>query len=114
VQGNKKELEDLKGKLEAILSTVEKYREHDGLRALSHRIEIFCESVAFSHPFLSCLYPSMLCSAVTHELNSVKEMQNHSLFARTAEGTKDADTILKAFRNISSLCDRFQVSFSSY
>jgi hypothetical protein len=115
VQGNKKELEDLKAKLEAILSIVEKYKEHDGLCALSHRIEIFCESVAFSCPLLSCLYPSMLCSAVTHELDSVKEMQNHSLFSRTAEGTKDADTILKAFRNISNLCERFQVGFfSSY
>jgi hypothetical protein len=114
VQGNKKELEDLKAKLEAILSIVEKYREHDGLHALSHRIGNFCESVAFSRAFLSCLYPSILCSDVTRELNSVKEMQNRPLFARTAEGTKDADTILKAFRNISSLCDRFQVSFSGY
>jgi len=45
---NKKELEDLKAKLEAILSIVKKYQKHDGVRALSHRIEIFCTSVAFS------------------------------------------------------------------
>jgi hypothetical protein len=45
---NKKELEDLKAKLEAILSIVKKYQKNDGLRALGHRIEIFCTSVAFS------------------------------------------------------------------
>jgi hypothetical protein len=52
--GNKKELEDLKAKLEVILSIVKKYREqeHNGSRALSYRIEMFCTSVAFSCPFL--------------------------------------------------------------
>jgi hypothetical protein len=55
----------------------------------------------------------MLSSAIDRQLKSVEEMQKHSLLARGAEGTKDADTIMKAFRNISSLCDVFQVSFLS-
>jgi hypothetical protein len=45
---NKKELEDLKAKLEAILSIVEKYKEHGGLGAINHRIENFCQCVASS------------------------------------------------------------------
>ena len=46
---NKKELEDLTTKLEAILSIVKKYQEHDrSLRALDSRINLFCTSVAFS------------------------------------------------------------------
>jgi hypothetical protein len=114
VQENKEELEDLKEKLEAILSIVKEYRKHKGLHALKHRIDIFCKSVAFSCPFLSCLYPSMLCRAVTHQLESVKEMQMRSLVTRAAESTKDAEKILKAFQDISSLCDRFQVSFPGY
>jgi hypothetical protein len=43
---NKKELEDFKAKLEAILSIVEKYKEHGGLGAINHRIENFCQCVA--------------------------------------------------------------------
>ena len=46
VLGNKKELEDLKAKLEAILSIVEKYKEHGGLGVINHRIENFCQCVA--------------------------------------------------------------------
>jgi len=87
---NKKELEDLKARLEAILSIVKKYQKHDGLRVLGHRIEIFC-------------------TAITIQLKSIEEMQKHSLLARGAEGMKDADTILKAIRNINSLCDVFQI-----
>jgi hypothetical protein len=45
---NKKELEDLKAKLEAILSIVKQYQKQDSLHALGNRIEIFCTSVAFS------------------------------------------------------------------
>ena len=41
-------------------------------------------------------------------------MYGKSLWTRTLEGTKDADTVLKVFRNISSLCDVFQVSFSHH
>jgi hypothetical protein len=52
---NKKELEDLKAKLEAILLIVKKYQKHDGLRALGHRIELFCASVAF-HVFFCHVY----------------------------------------------------------
>ena len=49
VLGNKKELEDLKAKLEAILSIVGKYKEHGGLSAINHRIENFCRCVASSY-----------------------------------------------------------------
>jgi hypothetical protein len=45
VMENKKELEDLKAKLEAILSIVEKYKKHGGLRAINNRIENFCQCV---------------------------------------------------------------------
>jgi len=48
VLDNKKELEDLKAKLEAILSIVKQYWKHDSLHALRNRLEIFCKSVAFS------------------------------------------------------------------
>jgi hypothetical protein len=47
------------------------------------------------------------------QMNEVQELEKHSLATRTAEGTKDADKILKALRNINSLCDVFQVSFSA-
>jgi hypothetical protein len=53
----------------------------------------------------------MFRSAITTQLKSIEDVQNHSLPARVAEGTKDADTILKAIRNINSLCDVFQVGF---
>ncbi|KAF8817122.1 hypothetical protein BYT27DRAFT_6945768 [Phlegmacium glaucopus] len=90
VSDNKKELEDLKAKLEAIISIVKKYQKHNSLRVLDHRIENFCQAIAL-------------------QLKAVEELQDHSLLTRAAEGTKDADTILKAFRNISSLCDVFQI-----
>ena len=53
---NKKELEDLKAKLEAILSIVKKYQKHDSLRTLAYRTEIFCMSVAFSWFFFCHVY----------------------------------------------------------
>jgi len=56
----------------------------------------------------------MLSRAVALQLKEVEELQDHSLLTRVAEGTKDANSILKAVRNISSLCDVFQVSFSNY
>ena len=108
---NKKELEDLKSKLEAIRSIVEHYKKQDCLHTLRNRIERFCELVAFSCFFLSWLYLSMFCSAITRQLESIEDMQKHRLWARVAEGTKDANTILKAIRNINSLCDVFQVGF---
>ena len=47
-------------------------------------------------------------------MNAVKKLYGNSLWTRTLQGTKDADTLLKTFRNISSLCDVFQVSFSHH
>ena len=105
---NKKELEDLKAKLEAILSIVKQYQKQDSLHALRNRIEIFCMFVACS---CSCLYLSMFCSAVTTQLKLIEDMQKHIFLVRGAEVAKDADTILKAIRNINSLCDVFQVGF---
>jgi hypothetical protein len=49
VSENKKELEDLKTKLEAILSIVEKYKRHGGLGVINQRIESFCQCVASSY-----------------------------------------------------------------
>jgi hypothetical protein len=43
VSANRKDLEGLHGKLEAILSIVRKYKDHGGLRGLDHRIEMFTE-----------------------------------------------------------------------
>jgi hypothetical protein len=45
---NKQELEDLKVKLEAILSIVEKYKRHGSLAVINQRIENFCQCVASS------------------------------------------------------------------
>jgi len=53
----------------------------------------------------------MFCSAITRHLESIEDMQKNSLPARAVEGAKDADMILKAIRNINSLCDVFQVGF---
>jgi hypothetical protein len=48
VLDNKKELEDLKVKLEAIFSIVKQYQKHNSFHTLRNRIEVFCKSVAFS------------------------------------------------------------------
>ena len=45
-------------------------------------------------------------------MDAVEKLYGKSLWTRTFESTKDADTVLKVFRNISSLCDVFQVGFS--
>ena len=42
VSANKMDLEQLRVKLQSILSIIGKYRENDGLRALDHRVEKFC------------------------------------------------------------------------
>ena len=55
--------------------------------------------------------PPKLPRAIDLEIDAVQALHGKSLWIRTLEGTKDADTVLKAFRNISSLCDIFQVSF---
>ena len=39
------ELEDLREKLLAITAIVQSYKKQNGLRALDHRIKIFCECV---------------------------------------------------------------------
>jgi hypothetical protein len=108
----KKDLEDLKAKLEAIRSILQQYQKHDSLHALRNRIEIFCRSVAFPcFFFLPRLYSLIFCSAITTQLNSIEDMQKNSPLAPGAEGAKGADTMLKAMRNINSLCDAFQVGF---
>ncbi|KAG5637284.1 hypothetical protein H0H81_005079 [Sphagnurus paluster] len=90
VSGNKKDLEDLKAKLESITMIVKGYQKHNGLHAIEHRISNFCY-------------------AITLQLNAVQELADHSLLSRTAQGKKDADTIMKAVQNISTLCDVFQM-----
>jgi len=87
---NKKEFDVLHAKLQAILSIVEKYKKHHGLGALNHRIDQFCD-------------------AITLQINEVKKLQSNNLATRAARSAKDSDTILKAFRNISNLCDVFQI-----
>jgi hypothetical protein len=53
-----------------------------------------------------------LLRAIDLQIDAVEKLFGNSLWTRTLEGTKDADTVLKVFRNVSSLCDVFQVSFS--
>ena len=111
VLDNEKEIKDLKAKVKAILSIVKQYQKHDSLQALGNCLEIFCKSIAF-HAFLCNVYiHQMFCSAITTQLKSIEDMQKHPLLDREAKGTKDADKILKAFRNIDSLCEVFQVGF---
>ena len=63
-------------------------------------------SILCSH----ALYLPMVPRAIVLQLRVVEKLHDNTLWIRTAESTKDADTILKAFRNISSLCEVFQVS----
>ena len=51
--------------------------------------------------------------AIVLQLNVVEKLHNNSLWMRIVEGTRDFDMILKAFRNVSSLCEVFQVSLSN-
>jgi len=55
-----------------------------------------------------------LSRAITLQMNIIEKLHDNPLWARTIESTKDADTIMKVFRNVSSLCEVFQVSFSNY
>ena len=110
VLANKQEFEALQAKLEAIKSIVETYQKHDGLGALNHRIDRFCECVGS----LSWFYVYVILNAsraITFQKNTVEKLHNNNLLTRAAQSTKDSDTILKAFRNVSSLCDIFQVGF---
>ena len=111
MSGNKAELEDLKAKLVAITAIVQNYKRHDILPALNHRIKTFCEYAEF---FVLCLHSLTLSRAITFQMNIIEKLHDNPLWMRTMENTKDADTILKVFRNISSLCEVFQVSFSDY
>ena len=42
ISANRTDLEQLRLKLQSILSIINKYRENDGLRALDYRVEKFC------------------------------------------------------------------------
>jgi hypothetical protein len=55
----------------------------------------------------------MLPSAIIVQLQMVEVLQEQPILTQAASAQKDANTILKALRNIISLCDIFQVSFSS-
>ena len=99
-------------KLHSILSIISKYRENDGLSALDYRVGKFCLYVVY----LFCRCPTCLTllnpRAIELQIDTIEKLYGKSLWTRTLEGTKDADMILKVFRNISSLCDVFQVRFS--
>ena len=112
VSSNRTDLEQLGVKLQSILSIISKYRENGGLRALDYRVEKFCLYECLF--FCPCLFDAPESRAINLEIDAVEKLYGNSLWTRTLEGTKDADTVLKAFRNISSLCDVFQVSFSHH
>jgi len=111
VSGNKTELEDLKAKLVTITAIVQSYKKQNGLRALDHRITMFCECVGSSFILVIILHLPIIYRAIVLQLNMVEKLHDNPLWIRTVESTNDFDTILKAFRNISSLCEVFQVSF---
>jgi hypothetical protein len=110
VSTNKDQLKELEVKLTAILEIVKKYQQHDGIDALQHRIKTFCQCVGFSA--LSCLCDAHHCfpSAIELQVDTIRHLQNRSAGYRIAEGTEDADKIVKAFRTMWILCDVFQVS----
>ncbi|KAF5324287.1 hypothetical protein D9619_011432 [Psilocybe cf. subviscida] len=89
---NKQDLDDLKVKLGAILSIVEKYKNSGGLDAVTRRIEDFTK-------------------AVSVQLNTVQMLQDseQSTWTRVAFTRKDANAIVKVLRNINSLCDVLQL-----
>ncbi|THU76038.1 hypothetical protein K435DRAFT_879809, partial [Dendrothele bispora CBS 962.96] len=87
---NQEELQELQVKLNAIKSIVEKYK-NDGMKnVIYHRIETFCD-------------------AIVAQANTVEELLNRQLLQRTAEVSTDTDKIKKAFKNMSILCDVFQM-----
>ena len=107
-----KEIENRKAKVKAILLiAVKQYQKHGSLHALRNRLEIFSKSVAFHGFFCNVYIHQMFCSAITTQLKSIEDIQKHALLAREAQGTKDADKIMKAIRNIDSLCYVFKVGF---
>ena len=54
----------------------------------------------------------ILYRAIAIQTESVRSLQSHSVLTRIAEGSKDADMVLKTIRNINNLCNIFQVSLS--
>ena len=112
VSANRTDLEQLRVKLQSILSIISSYRDNGGLRALDYRVEKFCVYVfVLSMPvWLSWI----ILRAINLQIDAVEKLLGNSLWTRTLEDTKDADAVLKVFRNISRLCDVFQVSFSHH
>jgi len=53
----------------------------------------------------------MISRAIIIQMNQAEELLNNPLWMRAGQSGKDADMILKVFRDISSLCEVFQVSF---
>ncbi|THU82207.1 hypothetical protein K435DRAFT_872546, partial [Dendrothele bispora CBS 962.96] len=90
VSTNQEELQELEIKLNAIKSIVEKYK-NDGMKnVIYHRIETFCD-------------------AIVAQANTVEELLSRQLLQRIVEASPDADKIKKAFKNMSVLCDVFQM-----
>ena len=110
VSANRTDLKQLGVKLQSILLIISRYRENGGLRTLDYRIEKFCLYVGSS--FCPCLFdaPGFLFRAIDLEINALEKLCGNSRWIRTLEGSKDANTVLKTFQNISFLCDVFQVS----
>ena len=111
VSTNRTDLEQLKVKLQSILSIIRKYRENDGLSALDYRVENFSRYVGSSFCPFPVVWRSRILRAIDLQIDKIEKLYDKSLWTRTLEGTKDADAVLKVFRNISRLCDVFQVSF---
>ena len=72
---------------------------------------MFCECVGSSFLLVIALHLPTFSRAIVLQLNVVEKLHDNPLWIRTVESINDFDTILKAFRNISSLCEVFQVSF---
>ena len=74
----------------------------------------FSASASFLHSFRVTFYiHHRFRRAIALQLNVVEKLQDNPLWIRIVEGTQDFDTILKAFRNVSSLCEVFQVCLSN-
>jgi hypothetical protein len=109
VSTNKDQLKELEVKLEAILEIVKKYQQHGGIDALQHRIKNFCQYVGSPRSHRCDVHPQF-SSVIELQVDSIKHLQSRSVGSRIAEGSEDADKIVKAFRTMCTLCDVFQVS----
>ena len=54
----------------------------------------------------------ILSRAIAVQTDSIGSLLSHSVLTRIAEGSKDADMVLKTIRNINNLCNIFQVSLT--